>query len=118
MNRADARGNGQFLGPDLYFDDLFCMAADRGVHVASSASSPTEELAKEGPVHTLRINRMMTDGVVEAPGGAHFTSCVPDYGRDEAFQARVRGGGEVAGGVGRVPGARGSTSTRPSTRQA
>jgi len=28
------------------------------------------------------------DGVVEAPGGAHFTSCVPDYGRDEAFQAR------------------------------
>ena len=30
----------------------------------------------------------MVDGVVEAPGGAHFTSCVPDYGRDEAFQAR------------------------------
>jgi len=25
--------------------------------------------------------------VVEAPGGAHFTSCVPDYGRDDAFQA-------------------------------
>jgi len=26
--------------------------------------------------------------VIEAPGGAHFTSCVPDYGRDEPFQAR------------------------------
>jgi len=26
--------------------------------------------------------------VIEAPGGAHFASCVPDYGRDEAFQAR------------------------------
>jgi glutaconate CoA-transferase subunit A len=25
-------------------------------------------------------------GVVEAPNGAHFTSCAPDYGRDEAFQ--------------------------------
>ncbi len=25
MNRADAKGNGQFLGPDLYFDDLFAM---------------------------------------------------------------------------------------------
>jgi glutaconate CoA-transferase, subunit A len=37
-------------------------------------------------VHTLRINRMMTDGVVEAPNGAHFTSCDPDYGRDETFQ--------------------------------
>ncbi|HTQ89189.1 MAG TPA: CoA-transferase, partial [Streptosporangiaceae bacterium] len=24
MNRADARGNGQYLGPDPYFDDLFC----------------------------------------------------------------------------------------------
>ena len=28
MNRADAQGNGQFLGPDL-FDDLFAMAADK-----------------------------------------------------------------------------------------
>ena len=26
--------------------------------------------------------------MVEAPGGAHFTNCVPDYGRDEAFHAR------------------------------
>jgi glutaconate CoA-transferase subunit A len=29
----------------------------------------------------------MVHGVVETPGGAHFTSCVPDYGRDEAFQS-------------------------------
>ncbi len=29
LDRADARGNAQFLGPDLYFDDLFCMAAKR-----------------------------------------------------------------------------------------
>ena len=28
----------------------------------------------------------MTDGVVETPHGAHFTECVPDYPRDEAFQ--------------------------------
>ncbi|WAP50484.1 hypothetical protein OL239_10490 [Arthrobacter sp. ATA002] len=28
----------------------------------------------------------MVDHVVESPGGAHFTSCLPDYGRDEAFQ--------------------------------
>ena len=28
----------------------------------------------------------MVDGVVEAPRGAHFTECPPDYGRDEAFQ--------------------------------
>ena len=28
-NRADARGNAQYLGNDWYFDDLFAMAADR-----------------------------------------------------------------------------------------
>ncbi len=27
MNRADQFGNAQYLGPDPYFDDLFCMAA-------------------------------------------------------------------------------------------
>jgi len=47
---------------------------------------PTEELAAQGPVQTLRINRLMVDGVVEAPFGAHFTSCAPDYERDETFQ--------------------------------
>jgi len=34
----------------------------------------------------IRINRMFTTGVVEAPHGAHFTHCVPDYQRDEAIQ--------------------------------
>jgi glutaconate CoA-transferase subunit A len=33
----------------------------------------------------------MTDGVIEAPFGAHFTECVPDYGRDEAFQREYAG---------------------------
>jgi len=46
----------------------------------------TEDLSKEGTFHTLRINRGMVDGVVEAPNGAHFTTCEPDYGRDEQFQ--------------------------------
>ena len=85
MNRADSRGNGQFLGPDPFFDDLFCMAADRRF-MSCEKIIPTEDLLREGTVHTLKINRMMVDGVVEAPGGAHFTECPPDYGRDEAFQ--------------------------------
>ena len=46
----------------------------------------TDELASNGPVQTQLISRLMTHGVVEAPKGAHFTECVPDYGRDEAFQ--------------------------------
>jgi glutaconate CoA-transferase subunit A len=85
MNRADASGNGQFLGPDPYFDDLFCMAARRRF-LSCERLVPTEDLLKEGPVQSLRINRMMTDGVVEAPHGAHFTSCDPDYERDEELQ--------------------------------
>ena len=85
LNRADARGNAQFLGPDLYFDDLFCMAADRAF-VSCERIVDTDALLDEGSVHTLRINRAMVTGVVESPGGAHFTSCAPDYGRDEAFQ--------------------------------
>jgi len=84
-NRADAAGNGQFLGPDPYFDDLFCLAA-RLRFMSCERIVATGDLLKEGPVQTLRINRMMVDGVVETPGGAHFTSCVPDYGRDERFQ--------------------------------
>ncbi|MFQ5666623.1 MAG: CoA transferase subunit A [Candidatus Binatia bacterium] len=85
MNRADVRGNGQFLGPDPYFDDLFCMAARRRF-MSCEKIVPTADLLREGSVHTLKINRMMVDGVVETPGGAHFTECPPDYGRDEAFQ--------------------------------
>lgn len=85
MNRADARGNGQYLGPDPYFDDLFCMAARRRF-LSCEQVVETSDLAKGGSFHTLRIHRGMVDGVIETPGGAHFTECPPDYGRDEAFQ--------------------------------
>ena len=34
----------------------------------------------------MLLSRMLVDGVVESPRGAHFTSCVPDYDRDERFQ--------------------------------
>jgi glutaconate CoA-transferase subunit A len=47
---------------------------------------PTEELLKEGSSLNMLIDRTMIDGVIEAPGGAHFTECPPDYPRDEAFQ--------------------------------
>jgi glutaconate CoA-transferase subunit A len=85
QNRADAGGNAQFLGPDLYFDDLMCQAAKRSF-VTCERIVDTDDLLKEGSHHTLRISRLWTDGVVETPNGAHFTSCVPDYERDEAFQ--------------------------------
>jgi glutaconate CoA-transferase, subunit A len=86
MNRADARGNGQYLGPDPYFDDLYCLAAERA-YMSCEQIVGTEELLAAGPPQSLLINRAMVAGVVQTPNGAHFTSCVPDYGRDEAFQA-------------------------------
>jgi glutaconate CoA-transferase subunit A len=87
LNRADERGNAQFLGPDLYFDDLFLGAAAVGRRFLSTEKIvPTEELLKNGTIHTMKINRSMVDGVIEAPNGAHFTNCQPDYERDEKFQ--------------------------------
>jgi len=85
LNRGDQRGNGQFLGPDLYFDDLLLGAAARGFMSVERVVDPAD-FAKEGSFHTMRISRLVVDGVVEAPNGAHFTSCAPDYERDEAFQ--------------------------------
>ena len=86
LNRADAEGNGQYLGPDPYFDDLFCLAAERAF-VSCERIVPTASLLDSGPPQSLLVNRAMVHGVAETPGGAHFTSCVPDYQRDEAFQA-------------------------------
>jgi glutaconate CoA-transferase subunit A len=85
VNRADAHGSGQILGPDPFFDELFLGAADRRF-VTTERLVDTEQFASEGALQTMCISRLLTDGVVETPGGAHFTACVPDYARDEAFQ--------------------------------
>ena len=85
VNRADRLGNGAYLGPDPYFDDLFCKAARRA-YVTCEQLTGTADLTSDCPPQALLISRAFTSGVVEAPGGAHFTSCVPDYGRDERFQ--------------------------------
>ncbi|MFE1880814.1 CoA transferase subunit A [Streptomyces diastatochromogenes] len=85
VNRADRLGNGQYLGPDPYFDDLFCEAAD-AAYVSCERIVDTAELTKEAAPQSLLLKRLAVTGVVEAPNGAHFTSCAPDYGRDEEFQ--------------------------------
>jgi glutaconate CoA-transferase subunit A len=85
LNRADRHGNAQYLGPDPYFDDLYCLAAQKR-YLSCERIVDTAQLLAAGPPQTLKINRMMVDGVVETPRGAHFTTCSPDYGRDERFQ--------------------------------
>ena len=85
LNRADQHGNAAYLGPDPYFDDLFAMAADR-TYVSCEQVVDTAGLTVDTPVQRLLLHRMMVSGVVEAPHGAHFTTCTPDYERDEKFQ--------------------------------
>ncbi|MFI6060664.1 CoA transferase subunit A [Streptomyces sp. NPDC051286] len=85
LNRADAHGNGQYLGPDPYFDDLFCEAADTA-YVSCERIVEASELLEDAGPQSLLLKRAFVDGVVETPNGAHFTSCAPDYDRDETFQ--------------------------------
>lgn len=85
LNRADQHGNASYLGPDPYFDDLFAMAADR-TFVSCEKLVDTAGLTVDTPVQRLLVHRMMVSGVVETPNGAHFTTCTPDYERDERFQ--------------------------------
>ncbi|QLL07037.1 CoA transferase subunit A [Mycobacterium vicinigordonae] len=85
LNLGDAQGNAAYTGIDPYFDDLYLMAAEKRF-LSVERVVPTGELVKSVPPQALLINRMMVDGVVEAPGGAHFTTAAPSYGRDEKFQ--------------------------------
>lgn len=85
LNLGDRHGNAAYTGIDPYFDDLFLMAAERRLLSVERIVS-TDDLVKAVPPQALLVNRMMVDSVVEAPGGAHFTTAAPDYGRDEKFQ--------------------------------
>src|ERR1700722_12838644 len=95
LNRADTNGNGQILGPDPFFDELFLGAATRRFVTAEKVVSPGA-LLDEGPLQTVTISRLLTDAVAEVPDGAHFTSCPPDYDRDESFQKIYAGSGADA----------------------
>jgi glutaconate CoA-transferase subunit A len=84
VHRADAAGNGLLLGPDPFFDELFCGAAKLRL-MSCERLVPTAELGA-APLFTPRIRRDLVDGVIEAPRGAWFTDCEPDYPRDETLQ--------------------------------
>ncbi|QEV22655.1 CoA transferase subunit A [Streptomyces alboniger] len=86
MNRADRFGNARYLGPDPYFDDLFCEASDTAYVSCERLVDAAGGLAEHAAPQTLLISRHSVTGVTQTPQGAHFTSCVPDYGRDEPFQ--------------------------------
>ncbi|RMI28265.1 CoA transferase subunit A [Nocardia stercoris] len=84
LDLGDKHGNAAYTGVDPYFDDLYMLSAEKR-YLSVDRLVETEELVKAVPTQSLLLNRMMVDGVVEAPGGAHFTFA-GGYGRDEKFQ--------------------------------
>lgn len=80
VNRANEHGTGQVLGPDPYMDAWFCRAAKQAYVSCEKLGIDTDRLTQ------CTIDPTCVTGVVEAPGGAWFTECLPDYGRDEALQ--------------------------------
>ena len=120
MNRADQFGNAQYLGPDPYFDDLFCMAA-KEAYVSTEQIIDTAGMTVDAAIQTMLINRTMVAGVVETPNGAHFTDVHPDLRARREVPEGLRHRGEDTGGLGGVrasascPGASRTTRT-PSPR--
>ena len=115
LNRADQHGNATYLGPDPYFDDLFCMAAKRA-YVSCEQVVDTAGTHRRRAVQPLLLNRMMVDGVVETPNGAHFTTCTPDYERDEKFQSAYAAAAAEPTRTGRRSTSGSSTATKRPTR--
>ena len=80
VDRADCRGVCQISGPDHYMDDQFARAAKHTIVscdelVATSAFHSDPQIARE-----VFWERSATNVVVEAPFGAHPSSCNPRYG--------------------------------------
>ncbi|MFJ4656550.1 CoA transferase subunit A [Nocardia sp. NPDC088792] len=84
LDLGDKHGNAAYTGVDPYMDELYTLAAEKR-YLSVDRLVETDELVKAVPTQALILNRMMVDGVVEAPGGAHFTFS-GSYGRDEKFQ--------------------------------
>ena len=80
VNLADPQGNGVILG-DGHMDAL-CAKAARKTFISAEQILLPERLQTYG--HDVRILRTFVAGVVEAPWGAHFTGCAPDYRADLA----------------------------------
>lgn len=96
VNRADRLGNTLVTGGDAYFDHLFARAAKQ---CFVSAEQVEERLALDAD--SARFNtfeRSLVTGVVEAPQGAHPTTCAPDYGWDmQHLKDYVASAGEEGG---------------------
>jgi glutaconate CoA-transferase subunit A len=81
VNAADVMGNTRIDGPDPFFDAWFARAAKRTYvsceTLEASLANTDLAAARRNP-----FERSLVTGVVQAPCGAHPTSCAPAYGWD------------------------------------
>ena len=100
INRADAAGNGQILGPDPFFDDLFCVAAKRRF-VSCERVVPTENAPRRGarchaahPPHDGRRRGRGPGGAAlhRLPAGLRARRGIPEGVRRERARTRRVGG--------------------------
>jgi len=81
VDRADARGVCQIAGPDHYMDDMYARAAEH-TFVSCDELVETEFFNDPEQARLVFWERSATTGVVHIPGGAHPSSCSPQYGFD------------------------------------
>ena len=81
VNEADVAGNSRISGPDPFFDEWFCRAADRA-YLTTEAIVETDTFNDPMVALQMPIERNLVAGVAHAPCGAHPTSCGPLYGID------------------------------------
>ena len=95
-DRADSRGICQVKGPDLYMDEWMVRAAEKAF-VSCEEIVETSFFHAEQEARAVYWERCMTTGVVPIPGGAHPSSCMPEYGVDmghlKAYAGSVKDGG-------------------------
>jgi len=79
VNAATSSGYGQIIG-DPWLDRIMARAAPKTV-LSAEKIVPLDILKKD--FRTIELLRPWVYGVVEAPYGAHPTSCYPDYDTDQ-----------------------------------
>jgi glutaconate CoA-transferase subunit A len=83
VSEADKLGNSYIGGPDPFFDEWFCRAADKAF-LTTEALVETAAFDDDHKIMRMPIERSLVRGVAEVPLGAHPTSSGPDYGIDVA----------------------------------
>lgn len=97
VDYADRLGNTQIHGPDPYFDEQFARAAERCYVSCEYLFDRLDESCSEAAKSNY-FERFLVTGVVHAAGGAHPTSCGPQYGWDtDHLKTYVASAGEEGG---------------------